>query len=266
MAVLSIPEEHYVSITIIDPQSRTEKRDDKFNIIDPQSRTEKRDDKFNIIDVKLELVNEIINIEMQMCVKPFMEDRILYGLAKNITNQKFSGHNYKLKKVIAILITDYMLIKEHNNYNDAFGLISKETKHTFNENIEVYTLELPKLPEQEENTLSWKWLKFIKSETLEDFEMIAEKLPEIKKAVGILKELSADEETRLLAHQREMEQWQYWAAMGGSKEQGIEIGIKQEKLALTKKMLQANEPIEKIEAYTGLSIEIIKNLETIERQ
>ncbi|GHV91473.1 hypothetical protein AGMMS50268_19760 [Spirochaetia bacterium] len=41
-------------------------------------------------------------------------------------------------------------------------------------------------------------MRFLKCEKQDEFEMIAAKNPQIEKAVGILKDLSADERTRLL--------------------------------------------------------------------
>jgi predicted transposase/invertase (TIGR01784 family) len=69
--------------------------------------------------------------------------------------------------------------------------------------LELNVLELPKLPEQSDGTELYKWSEFFRSKTEEEFEMVAEKDPVIKKAVGTLMVLSEDEQERLLAESRE---------------------------------------------------------------
>jgi predicted transposase/invertase (TIGR01784 family) len=61
---------------------------------------------------------------------------------------------------------------------------------------EVYTLELPKVPEHNDGSGICAWLQFLRSKNKEEFEMVAEKNPEIRKAVDKLYVLSADEEAR----------------------------------------------------------------------
>jgi hypothetical protein len=47
-------------------------------------------------------------------------------------------------------------------------------------------------------------MKFIKADKEEDLDMLAQRSPEMKKAVGILKELSSYERTRMLFEEREI--------------------------------------------------------------
>ena len=97
--------------------------------------------------------------------------------------------------------------------------------------LEVDTLELSKLPQKDDNTELWSWLKFLKSENEEEFEMIETKSPELKKAVCIVRELSQDEETRLQFEAREKARMDYEDRMDGAFERGkieekIEIAAK----------------------------------------
>ena len=61
---------------------------------------------------------------------------------------------------------------------------------------EVYTLELSKVPTVNDGTAVWEWLQFLRAKQKEEFEMIAERNPEIRKAVNTLYELSGDEQVR----------------------------------------------------------------------
>jgi hypothetical protein len=47
-------------------------------------------------------------------------------------------------------------------------------------------------------------MKFIKTDDEEVLDMLATRSPQMRKAVGVLKELSADEQTRMLYEKREM--------------------------------------------------------------
>ena len=180
-SVLDIPVENEVSI----------------HITDPSTKSEKEDDKTSTLDLRIETEYEIINVEIQLSEDPSMRDRVIYGLSKTITNQKFSGDDYKLKRVVAILIAGYKLINSHGEYHDTFNYHSKKTGHTFSKSTEIHTLELNKLPDKDDGTMLWSWLKFIKSEERRDFEMLAQKSEMVGKAVSVLKKISADEAMRL---------------------------------------------------------------------
>jgi predicted transposase/invertase (TIGR01784 family) len=86
--------------------------------------------------------------------------------------------------------------------------------------------------------------------------MLAAKNPQLKKAVGVLKELSADERTRLLAEAQEKARRDEasrvnWAREEGKREQAIEIASK---------LLKLNRPVDEIVEVTGLTIKKIEDL------
>ncbi|MCL2052693.1 MAG: hypothetical protein FWG91_13355 [Lachnospiraceae bacterium] len=85
-----------------------------------------------------------------------------------------------------------------------------------------------------------------------DFEMVAEKNPQIKNAVDRLAEISSDEQTRRLYESRHKMEWD----IKGRERKAI----KDTKIAMAKIMLSNNECIEKIIEYTGLTLEDIKKL------
>ena len=82
--------------------------------------------------------------------------------------------------------------------------------------------------------------------------MIAERSPQVKKAVVRLMELSSDERTRLLYESRQKMEWD---------NQAREIEARsEEKIAIAKKLLKRNRPIEEIVEDTGLTYEEIEAL------
>ena len=71
-------------------------------------------------------------------------------------------------------------------------------------NVLCCTLDLNKLPADDDRTELWHWMKFIKTDDEEVLDMLVQRSPQMRKAVGVLKELSADEQTRMLYEKREM--------------------------------------------------------------
>jgi predicted transposase/invertase (TIGR01784 family) len=104
------------------------------------------------------------------------------------------------------------------------------------------------------------WMKFIKSDDGEVFEMLAEKSPQIKKAVGILKELSADERARMIYEDQEKARRDIASMMGGARREGRLEGQRKERCDIAQKLLSIDMAIEKIIEITGLSQDEISSL------
>jgi predicted transposase/invertase (TIGR01784 family) len=105
--------------------------------------------------------------------------------------------------------------------------LNTKSHQPFTDLIEFNTLELPKLPLEDEGGSLWTWMKFLTCEKREEFAMVAEKSPQVGKAVAVLMELSADEQTRLLEESREKARRDWAARMRGAREEGISQGISQ---------------------------------------
>jgi len=65
---------------------------------------------------------------------------------------------------------------------------------------------------------------FMETNDEEELEMLATKSPELKKAVGVLKELSADERTRMMAEDREKFRRDMASRVDGARKEGEQIG------------------------------------------
>lgn len=202
----------------------------EVQVLNPYSKMEKLYGKTTISDLKAELTltqrTQMINLEIQLLSTRYMKERLLFGLAKSVTEQKNRGDNYKLKKVISILITDYILEKDHNKYHDVYRLSSDITKTMFSDNIEVHTIEIPKLPKKDDGTNLYNWVSFLKAETEQEIAMIAKKAPIFEDIIFTLKELSEDEATRLAAEARDAALWD----QAGREEEALERGIQQGKI------------------------------------
>ena len=136
----------------------------------------------------------------------------------------------------------------------------------FTDLLEVDLLELKKLPQADDGTNLWDWLRFIKTNNEEEMEMLAHENPEIEKAYDALQDLSNDEAIRHEAQQREMYLQNEMAINEERYEQGIkkgkEQGLKESKIEIAKNLLGINLPLEQISAATGLSVDEIKKLKS----
>ena len=83
--------------------------------------------------------------------------------------------------------------------------------------------------------------------------MLAERNSQMRKAVGVLKELSEDERTRMLYEKQEIFRRDMVSRTEGA--------IKQREIEIAKKLLSRNRPIEEIVEDTGLTHEEVKSLE-----
>jgi predicted transposase/invertase (TIGR01784 family) len=110
----------------------------------------------------------------------------------------------------------------------------------------------------------YNWLQFFKTKKEEELEMLAANSPMIGKAVGILKKLSADERTRMLAEKREMLRMDISASIKRGRAEGKAEGIMEGEIKrateIARNALRKNLPIEDIMDLTGLSRHEIEKL------
>lgn len=107
------------------------------------------------------------------------------------------------------------------------------TKQKYTDLMEIYVLELKKLPpEQKKEPLIVKWMRFLSAEKKEDFEKMAEEDTYINEAYEVLQKLSADERKRLEYEARQKAILDYNSQMSSSREEGIRIGEKRGEVRL----------------------------------
>lgn len=269
-AVLDLPPEEYERIVIADPHLKPE--DD--------------DDKLGILDVKIHTASgKVINVEIQ--VEPYraMRERILFYAARLLHEQIGAGEGYgSIKKVVHIVITDWLLVEENGEYHNKYLLNDAATGSCFTDLLEIHTLELPKLAKDAARTPLVDWLRFLKAATQEELDMVAKDNPRIAKAVAVLKEYSADEKLRWRAEMREKARRDMYARMeylveeshnkgirqglekgleAGRVEgrvEGLAEGMREAMLSVARNALRNHMPPEKIAELTGLSPDEIARL------
>jgi predicted transposase/invertase (TIGR01784 family) len=202
--------------------------DDEFkdiHITDPFLQKESAEDKLGILDVKLETTSgHIIDIEVQLWSLPDMRGRVTYYLSKMVTEQLGAGSPYSdLRRAISIVIVDFPLITETDSHHTTFQMLERTEHFPFNDLTEINVLDLTKIPENQSDDLV-NWMKFLKAEREEEFEMLARQNPQINQAYAFLRELSADEATRLRNESRLKAKRDEWSRLAGAKLEGIEEG------------------------------------------
>jgi predicted transposase/invertase (TIGR01784 family) len=155
------------------------------------------------------------------------------------------------------------MIPGGKSYHHVFRLYDKDKCVLLTDVMEIHTLELGRLPEtsgedsKESELLDW--LRLIRSESEEEIEMLATKTEEIKMTVGRLKQLSADERTRMLYEARELYLMDEATRREVAVAEGRAEGRTEGKLEMVKQMLLDGFDIELVSRISGMSTEEIKS-------
>ena len=237
MSVLDLPAEEYQGLFVVDPHLSRDNIEDKLGILDIKIKTRS---------------GKTIDVEVQVRTQPSIWKRVQYYTSNMYVGQIKSGDKYyQLTRAISILITNFVMVKDNGEYHNRFRLYDERTGARFPDSIEINTLELPKVREEDRTHLS-DWLKFFAAKTEEEFMSVSEKSPAIAQAWGVIKTLSADEEARLIAESREKARRDFEDRLDGAyRESKLEVA----RIALRKKM-----PTETIADLTGLSVPEIELL------
>ncbi|GHV11789.1 hypothetical protein FACS189491_03650 [Spirochaetia bacterium] len=237
-AFVDLPDEEY-ELTFLDTYLKPEFEDDKLGIVDVKVRTKS---------------GKIIDIEIQVCPVKNIGKRLSFYKSKLIVEQIDKSEGYEvIQRVICICITNYDLFPGTKDYLNQFRFYNRRNNLCF-EDIpeELFTIELPKVPLKDDGSPLWDWTQFLRSRTKEEFDMIAQKNPEIRKAVDTLYELSADSTVRAEYEHHEKARRDWINGMNGARLEG--------KIDVARKALAEGLSIELISKLTGLSLDDITKL------
>ena len=185
------------------------------------------DGKYGILDVRIRMKNgSQMDLEMQVAPFEFWNNRVIFYLSKMYAEQVKEGDKYKnLKPCIHVSILNFNLFHEDQTCFREIAFCDLTTKQKYTDLLEIYVLELKKLPpEQNEEPLIIKWMRFLAAESREDFEKMAGEDNYINEAYEVLQKLSADERKRLEYEARQKAIMDYDSQMSSSREEGIRIG------------------------------------------
>jgi len=217
----------FVSATLkIDP-----KKIRKTILLNTNLRRIHKDDKQGILDVRIEMDDDTeIDTEIQLTAMLIWPDRVVFYLAKMISDQLQPGEEYsKMKRYISISILDFNLFKERKEYYSRFQLLETTEHFPLTEKVDFHIIELPKLPKdlKEDSDPLLLWSKFIAAEKKEEFDMLAKRDPYIKSAYQQLQVISQNKEKRMEYEAREKAVRDYNQLILESRQEGIKEGIRE---------------------------------------
>ncbi len=185
------------------------------------------DEKQGILDVRLTMNNNTeIDIEIQLAYMKAWADRSTFYVSKMLVEQVGINKKYSnIKKCIGINILDFKYMDDTQRFHTVYHL-REDTEHIkYTDVMEIHIVELPKLPQNNDGTDLYDWIKFIKSNNKEEFEMLAKQSQYLKKAYETLEEISADQQKRLEYTARQKALYDYNTLMEENYERGIEEGV-----------------------------------------
>ena len=146
---------------------------------------EYQDEKLGILDVRVLFADGTqTDLEMQVVQFDFWPNRVLFYLGKMYTGQIKRGEPYeKLKKCIHVSILDFLHFPKDDRCFRKITFCDVETGEVYTDLMEIYVLELGKLPTEDRNESGIiRWMRFLSGKCKEDLKRMAEKDPYIEKA------------------------------------------------------------------------------------
>ena len=214
-------------------------------------------------------------VELQKSKQNFFKDRTVYYSTFPIREQaKRADWNYELKAVYTIAILDFVFNEDKNDpdkFRYDIKLTDVETKKVFYDKLTFIYLEMPKFNKTVDQleTRFDKWLYVIRN--LNRIQRVPDKLQEqifdkLFEAAEIAKftpeQVRSYEDS--LKYYRDLKNSLDTAKEEGREEglvEGLEKGIEKGREEIARAMLNANESIEKIMQYTGLTREQVLHLQ-----
>ena len=180
------------------------------------------DEKQSILDVRLTMNDDTeIDIEIQLAYMKAWADRSTFYVSKMLVEQVGINRNYtNIKKCVGISLLDFNYIKETERFHTVFHLREDTESIKYTDVLEIHVVELPKLPQKDDGTDLYDWIRFIKAKDKEEFEMLAKQNSYLTKAYETLEEISADKQKRLEYDARQKALYDYNTMMIESYERG----------------------------------------------
>ena len=244
------------------------------DILESEGNQQQADDKFNRVDIKAKNnKGEIIIVEIQNTSELYYLERVLYGVAKAITEHINLGNTYKeVKKVYSISIlyfdlgkgSDYIYVGQNNFvglHTQDHLIISTKEKDTIvrkspSEIFPTYILvrvnefnKVAKSPLEE-------WVEYLKNGVISPDTQA----PGLQEAREKLKYYSMSDAERYAYDEHINAIMIQNDVLGNARLEGMEAGRTKEKNNIARKMLANGLSIEQIALITGLTEQEIKGL------
>lgn len=200
-----------------------------IEIIDNEMIPETLSSKFSRLDLKLTLNGKTsVNIEIQVLNYSNYKERTLFYWAKIYTEELQKSEDYiNLKNVIAINIIDFNLF-DCKEYHSTFRIFEEHRQELLTDKLRIDFLELKKAKKERGIMTDKKqmWMDFLNSNAEDDetLDSLATKSTVMKKAVAVLRQMSADEKELYEIEQREKAVRDEISARSYERQQGEILG------------------------------------------
>lgn len=197
---------------------------------------------------KLDLVvttrkGNTVNIEMQVCHEPGLENRMQLYLARSHARQLESGERYNKQHCTYSIWLCKFNLHEDNSYLHDFVLYDPTSLVAFPNSVHLMQLELPKFANATGDMHNW--LKFLAADTEEEVMSMATASMTMEQASTFVQRMNMTPRERALAEAYERDAYEKKAAYAEGEANGLQ--------AVARNMLQAGEPRAKILQFTRLS-------------
>ena len=232
-------------------------------LIPTELRKESEDDKLGILDVLVELEDETkMNMELQVSYFECWINRVLFYLSKIYSGQIREGEEYdRLHRCIHVGILDFIHFSQDKKCFRKLAFCDVETGEQYTDLMEMYVLELQKLPPEDLNEKGIiRWMRFLGGKNREEFEDMAKKDEYIEEAYNELKKLSHDEQMRMEYELRQKAIRDHNMMMKTARKEGYKMG---ERAALKKvidKLTGDGRTIEETAELLGLGVEMVEEI------
>ena len=241
-----------------------------IKLIDTNQRADP-DTKLTILDLKIETgTGKLIDVEMQLLLISSLFQRVLYYLSQMLVEQLKPGQKYtELKRVISILILNEEKFHKDSLLQHRFRFADRNANLELTNLMEVNVLELPKAKRKPSIDCPLDaWMKFLAADGKEECMEAAAQNANVRDACMVLKELSADEKTRLEAEMREKAWRDEMDRLDGAmekgreegREQGREEGREQREQEIATNMSAGGLPPEQIARYLGMDVNAVTKI------
>ena len=226
-------------------------------------------DKTGRLDIKIRLKdNRKIDVEMQNTYFDYYPKRSIFYCSKLIHEHFVSGLQYAtLKKCIAINVLNSPF-KLSRKVHSIYQIREQEEQTLLDELLEIHFLDLTKLKKGNLTSLE-KWLMFIRTDSKEERQMLAQENPAMVKANQVMDIFYLDEQER----RRYEAAWEYESdrlsmiseaerkGVERGKSLGLAEGSRQAKFETARMLKQLGDSITKIAQATGLSKEEVEAIQ-----
>ena len=235
------------------------------------------------LDIKAEIKpQEFVDIEIQVRNTGEIMERAIQYLAEILTEncrkltekEKKAGQKqtYKYPKVIGIWIMGENVTDRADAVNEAclaFPPTERDEYQIITDKLRIFFVELPKFHPKHVDRKSMLdvWMAFLKNPLNDDIQEV----PEVRKALDTLKEISADEDTRDTYYLRQHTEFGYISEKNVAVEKAHKSGIEEGKaeganekaIEVAKNLLNMGLSVEQVAQGTGLTVNEIKGIEDL---